>query len=457
LRNHALSTGLFLLFLVGDPTTPLSIAPAAAQEHAAPAATQAAPSAPPAPSPPAQKLSLSDAAQLARTRGFDVIIAETQVRGAEADIRAASALPNPVVTPNVGWTLSCGGPCESGSPWGWGIGVADQGLVEGAISRKRALRRAVAEQALTAAKFGRNDAIRILVTQTKIQYVTTAAAAVKLDFTREVAASLEKSVEVNRVRYPRVIDEGQLFRVEQEAMKAEQEVERAGRDLRQQQINLAFLIGATGPLPALEVDKDSLKYRTPELPSLNTDNLMRIALENRPDRRQAAAREAQSEAQIALAKRQVFPDISLTANYQEQGTLSYNSQLPTLTVGASLPIPLLYRQEGEIRRAEADRDTAGMTRRKIEATLSAEIESAHTAFTTARAIVERYEGSLLDRARRARDITQVQYTAGSATLTDLLDAQRSFVQVNVDYQAELINYWTAIFQLEQAVGKEFVP
>jgi cobalt-zinc-cadmium efflux system outer membrane protein len=88
--------------------------------------------------------------------------------------------------------------------------------------------------------------------------------------------------------------------------------------------------------------------------------------------------------------------------------------------------------------------------------VASELESAVNAFSTARVIVERYESALLERAKRALDITRVQFNAGSATLTDLLDAQRSYVAVNSGYQAELVNYWTAVFQLEQAIGKELV-
>jgi cobalt-zinc-cadmium efflux system outer membrane protein len=433
------------MFFVGAPGGPFAATLAHAEE------AQVA--------PPKQALGFSEAVRLARSRGFDVLVASAQVRGAEADIRSAGALPNPALNANVGWTLSCGASaCASGSPWGWGIGAADQGLIEGALSGKRTLKERVARYGFDAAKYGRKDVERMLVAQTKVQYVVTAAAAHKVDFEKEVAASLQKSVEVNRVRYPRVIDEGQLLRVEQEAMRAEQEVGRAERDFREQQIDLIFLTGFTGPAPVLDVDKEIIKFRVPEaLASSNRNALYSLALENRPDRRQAAAKEAQSDAQIALARRQRVPDISLNVQYQQQGTLDYNSQLPTLTVGATLPIPVFYQQQGEIQRAEADREAAAMSRRKIDATLANDIDSAYNALVLARTIIERYESGLLDRARRAREITQVQYVAGSATLTDLLDAQRTFVQVNVDYQAELVNYWTAVFQLEQAVGKELVP
>jgi cobalt-zinc-cadmium efflux system outer membrane protein len=119
-----------------------------------------------------------------------------------------------------------------------------------------------------------------------------------------------------------------------------------------------------------------------------------------------------------------------------------------------MPIPIFYQQQGEIARAEADREVASATRRRIDAVLYSEIESAFSAFTTAKAIVERYESALLDRAKRARDITQIQFDRGATRLTDLLDAQRSFVAVTSDYYLELVNYWTAVFQLEQAIGKD---
>jgi outer membrane protein, heavy metal efflux system len=142
--------------------------------------------------------------------------------------------------------------------------------------------------------------------------------------------------------------------------------------------------------------------------------------------------------------------------YQQQGLGSLAPTPPMMTFGASLPIPLFYQQQGEIRRAEADREAASITRRRLDTLLGADIDSAFNAFVSARSIVQRYETALLERAKRAREITQVQFNAGSATLTDLLDAQRSFVQVNSDYYVELVNYWAAVFSLEQAVGKELV-
>ena len=409
-----------------------------------------------APSAPVQTMSLADAVGIARTRGYDVLLSTASVRAAEAEVRVAGQTPNPAISAGPARRVDCfSGNCPT--PWGFNAPLSDQGLIEGAITRKRKLREDVAKRALEAARFGRANAERVVVSQVKVQYVQTAAAVARVELTREIAASLQKSVEVNRVRYPRVIDEGQLARVEQESLRADAEVDIALRQLRQEQIDLAVLLGTEGPFPDLAVDRKTLDFRIPEaLAVLDKAAFLRTAMENRADRKQAVAQVAQMEASVSLAERQRIPDVSLTVQYQQLGSGDNAPQPPTLSVGVGLPLPLFYQQQGEIGRAAADRQTALVARRRLETLLVADVESAVNTFSTARRVVERYESALLERAKRARDITTVQYTAGSATLTDLLDAQRSWVAVNTGYLAELVSYWTSVFLLEQAVGKELV-
>lgn len=401
-------------------------------------------------------LSLEQAVALARTRGYDVLLASSEVHGAEADVRAAGQTPNPVLSAGPSRRIDCSsGDCPT--PWGAFAELSDQGLLEGALTRKRKLRESVAARALDAARFGRANAERVVVAQTKVQYVQTAAALARLDLTREVAASLEKSVAINRVRYPRVIDEGQLARVEQEAMRAQAEVDLAARQLQQEQIELALLLGEDGAAAAVAVDRKVLQFRVPEaFATIDRNAWLRMALETRPDRKQALAEVARAEAALSSAERQRLPDVALLLQYQQLGSGRNAPQPATLSVGVGLPLPFFYQQQGEIGRAEADKEASLVVRRRADARLVADLDSALNTFTTARHIVERYESGLLERARRAREITQIQFQAGSAGLTDLLDAERSWAQVNRGYIGELSNYWTAAFLLEQAVGKEFV-
>ena len=140
-------------------------------------------------------------------------------------------------------------------------------------------------------------------------------------------------------------------------------------------------------------------------------------MENRPDRKQAVAQVAQHEAQVSLAERQRFPDIVAAravpaARIRRQRTAAADA----LGRASGSRCRSSTSSRARSRRAEAERQTALVTRRRLETLVVADLESAVNTFSTARRIVERYESSLLERAKRARDITQVQFNAGSATL-----------------------------------------
>jgi cobalt-zinc-cadmium efflux system outer membrane protein len=406
-------------------------------------------------------LSIEQALEIFRTHGLDVLIADAAVLGAQGDLRAAGAIPNPQLSANAGHVFNYspasrpGAPCIGCSDTVVGGGLSDQTALEDALSGKRGLRLRVARAALDAAQLARRDAERVVGFQVKAQYVQVAAASWMLEFARQVDTSLRETVDLSRLRYPKVINEGELARVQVQQLEAEQDVDRARQDLRSAQVGLAFLLGVRGVVPDFDVDRDVLRFRVP--PSLQTatvDSLLNDAMTHRPDLQQAAATEERATEALALAKRQRIPDVSLNAEYLQTGTGQDAIQPPTLTFGFTVGLPVFYQQQGEILHAQAERDAQVLQRAKTLSQVTSDVESAFTAFATAKSIVERMESSLLERAKRARDITDLQYRAGSATLIDFLDAERTFIQTNTEYFTDLANYWTAVFQIEAAASKE---
>lgn len=403
-------------------------------------------------------LGLDEAVRLFRARGFDLLVAEAAVRGAEGDLRAAGSLPNPVLSAGVSHAFNYDPSCAGCAATGFSIGASDQGLVEGALSGKRRLREDVTRHALAVARHARADAERLLVFAVKSQYVQTAAARERVAFAEGVRASLQKTVELERARFMKVTNEGQLARIELEALKSEQEYARAVRDLRQEELALALLVGVRGPVPAFEVDREILTRRAPpSVTDADPESLYRLATSARPDLKASGERVAGTEAGVALERRLRVPDVAIGAQYSQLGSGQAALSPPTLAAGITLPLPLLYRREGEIGRAEADRDAASVTLAKTAVLVRNDVEAAAAAVRSEREILERFDATLLERAKRARDVTEVQFHAGAIALIDTLDAERNWIQVNLDYQAELVAYWTAVFQLEAAVGKELVP
>jgi cobalt-zinc-cadmium efflux system outer membrane protein len=182
----------------------------------------------------------------------------------------------------------------------------------------------------------------------------------------------------------------------------------------------------------------------------------RSALDFAKEVQASAIAVARSQSAVDLAKRERMPDVGWTLSYTQTGTGPNALQPPTLTFGLSLPLPLFYQRQGEISRADADHQGAEWERAKLAAAVRADVQSAWAAFTASRRVVERSQSSLLEKSQKARDITEVQFRAGSASLMDYLDAERAFVQTNIAYRAALVAYWSSVFQLEAAVGSEFL-
>jgi cobalt-zinc-cadmium efflux system outer membrane protein len=413
---------------------------------------------------PAQ-LSLDASMQLLRTRSLDLLIAEASVKNAEGDVGVAGAVPNLALTLGYGRVLNydaatCGvnqGPVVGGcSANQYTLGLSDQAAIEDSLSGKRDLRLKVANRALAAARLQRNDALRNLEFQVKSAYVQVEQAQRGLTLAKEVQATNVKTLQLFQVRRTaQDINDGDLARVETQKLEADQAVDTAIQTLRQARFALAFLLGVRGPVPEFAVDDKGLDYAIrSSLANADLDRLLRTAFEHRPDLIALGYQRSSAEAAIALAKRQRFPDITVSAQYTQTGDGQNAIQPPTIGVALSAPIPLFYQQQGEIKKAEANLDTQALTQAKTAAQVVSDVSAAIAAYESSRALVERMEKALRPSAERAFVITRLQFDKGKATLMDLLDAQRTYIATNVEYLQDLTNYWTAVYQLEQAVGME---
>jgi cobalt-zinc-cadmium efflux system outer membrane protein len=413
------------------------------------------------------RLTLDEALRIFRTHGLDLVIAEAAVTASEGDATAAGAVPNPSLGLSFSHTFtyhpndpSCAMSLATCSANGIGVDLNDQSAIEDTLSGKRGLRLRVARAALQVARQGRADVSRTLEFQVKQQYIQAVLAQDQLDFAREVRTSMSTTLELTKVRYQKgAISEADEAKVETAKLEADQVVSADERALEVAKIGLAYLLGVRRAAPTFEVDPDLPKYAVPpQLMIAKPDSLLAEAFDNRPDLRGQRFQRERAQAAVVLAKRLRVPDIALDIAYQQQGSggIGTNAPLtpPTLIVGLSAPLPLFYRQQGEIQRAEADAKAQDAQNAKIEAQVVSDVTAAYASFASAREQVERMEGRLLERARRARDLVEIQYQKGAASLLEFLDAERTYIATNVEYLNDLAGYWLAVFQVEQAVGVE---
>jgi cobalt-zinc-cadmium efflux system outer membrane protein len=423
-----------------------------------------------------QLLTFDDALRIWRAHGLDLLLAEAAVKNAEGGVLVAGAIQNPVATATVAnaftyqWTKSSDFDCNHFgavcTPWGYSFGLNDSAAIEDALSGKRDLRLKVARNAYAAAKMSRADATRTIGLQVKSAYIQVAQAQLALRFAKDVATSQVTTLKKFQDRYKAgAISEGDLERIEVTKLEADQAVNSAESTLRQARAALAFLLGVRGSVPEFDVDAKALDYAAPaKLVGVSPVTLVHTAFERRPDLLSSAYARASADWQHQLVLRQKFPDITLGLTYQWGGAAGWSVDLaiigPMLTLSLSAPIPVFYQLQGEELQAEAQLEIAMLQQAKTTAQVASDVANGYAALDASMKLVERMEGprrsggGLLESAKGAFEIVAAQYDKGAASLTDYLDALRTYIATKNEYLGDLANYWTSVFQLEAAVGRE---
>jgi len=95
---------------------------------------------------------------------------------------------------------------------------------------------------------------------------------------------------------------------------------------------------------------------------------------------------------------------------------------------------------------------ADAVREAVAVQALSEVDTALGALTTERAKLVALRDTYLPKAQKARDTMEFAYRRGGVNLLDFLDAQRTYRETSLEYLKTLGNYWTAVYQLEAAVG-----
>jgi cobalt-zinc-cadmium efflux system outer membrane protein len=211
---------------------------------------------------------------------------------------------------------------------------------------------------------------------------------------------------------------------------------------KQRAENLARLAAAVG-VPVVALQEEEISYDTfehlPPVSVLPPAKVRREALLSRPDVLAALAdyEASQSALQLEIAKQ--YPDISLGPGYTwDQGQVKWS-------LGLSLVLPLLNRNEGPIAEARARREQAAAAFLAVQAKAVAEVDEALASYGHAVQMFETADTLFRDQQKNERAVT-AGYEAGEADRLAWLLAQYQTVT------AELARI-DALSQAQQSLGR----
>jgi NodT family efflux transporter outer membrane factor (OMF) lipoprotein len=220
---------------------------------------------------------------------------------------------------------------------------------------------------------------------------------------------------------------------------------------REAQSALAILLGKTpqtfsvGPLG---LDTITLPEVSPGLPS--------ELLSRRPDIRRAEAKLAAANANVAVARANLFPSINLTGalGAQSSALLSLlNAPNLLANVSASLMMPIF--DGGRLKR---ERDLAIARKQELiqvyRATVISALSEVDTVLGQIRSLDEqwRLKTTELEQARQAYDLSEIRYKVGAEELMTVLDTQRALSDVQNDMGILKLKRLQATVSLYKALG-----
>jgi cobalt-zinc-cadmium efflux system outer membrane protein len=397
----------------------------------------------PAPGAQVLRLSLDEALGLFLRQNLSLLITRFGIEFAKGQQITAALFPNPVAA--VGALSSFTGPLNPSNSGQ--VTMQVQQLFE--MAGKRGYRIESAGFGARSAEADFEDAVRQLGFTAKDAYYRIQLAHRRLSLAEENRDRFSRILEVNTIRFKKgYIAEVDLIRLRLQfidfqsmVIQSIQEQETARGELRQ--------LLRLSPATQLELTTDlDFKRLDPDIARLRT-----VATETRPDVRSRRLAFSQREADLKLARAYRYPDVTIGAGYQIQGSRGPdNPGQAGFSVG--VPLPLFNRNQGGIMQAEVAVQTAEADLSRTLNQVENQVDIAYRNLIESRRLVEAFLGGVLDDARSTLTIVERAYERGGATILDLLDAARTSRTIQQNFIEALFNYQRNVIQLESAVGQE---
>lgn len=237
----------------------------------------------------------------------------------------------------------------------------------------------------------------------------------------------------------------EVLQTELEEKRRENELKEAESESKSASVELNTFLNRD-PLASLNLD-GSFEEK-PAIPSLET--LVNEAISQHIEIQSIQQELATEEARLALAKSERIPDLDL-----EGGTEINDAEFQYgWRAALRLELPLFNQRKGEIARSNAATESLKAELEAAKQKTRAEISKSYFKVEALAKQVETYRNEILPAAQQIEELSQESYHEGKTGLLSAIDAQRNMHEVRLEYLNVLMDFQTAIADLEQASGVE---
>ena len=383
-------------------------------------------------------LRLEDLEQVARQHNPTLAQAVARIRSAQGRKIQAGVYPNPTV----GYTADevAPGPVTRGGEHGFFV---EQEIVTG--SKLRLSRSIFDREVMQVEAEAQMQKYRVLNTVRFLYYHALGTQRL-VELRRELAGVVRQAVNISQQLYNiGQADQPDVLAADIEMQRAELALISARNNKERIWRQLAAVVG----IPSL--------YSTPlagsldeSIPELKLDSVLESLLRKSPEIKIAQAGVARAVQALKRARVEWIPNIIVRGGLRNNRELLDLGGIPVGLEGfvdVGIRIPIFDRNQGNVKSARADLERARLEVKRIKLSLRARLAATYQNYLDSVALVYKYRNVVIPRAQRAYDLYLKSFQQMAAAYPQVLIAQRTLFQLQVDHVEGLVTMWQTVVQI----------
>ena len=185
-------------------------------------------------------------------------------------------------------------------------------------------------------------------------------------------------------------------------------------------------------------------------------DLLNEAMQERADLVAALRNKEVASKALKVTRRERNTDVDLSIAVSRNARV-HNEEAPAppftgVTAGIAIPLKFSNLNKGSVRAARFREQQAELQYQEARLQVQTEVMQAYWSYELCSKQVEQYDNELLRQAAEVMEGKNYSYQRGEVSLLEVLDAQRTYDEVQAQYIETLFNYSVALVELERAVG-----
>ncbi len=289
-------------------------------------------------------------------------------------------------------------------------------------------------------------AVRLeLIAQVRIAFSAVLFAKERVNYNQQNLKLSQNFLRMAQIRYEAgSVAKLEVLRARVEEAKARNELYLSENELDLSKAALNFLLAR--PMETTLQIEGKLEAQSLE-PSL--EELQEKAFKYRPEIIGARHAVEGARSAVSLAKLSYAPDFGFRIGRHWESELGNNWDIE---FGINLPIFMWQRQKGEIAEAKANLYSLTSISESTKNRITLDVKDSFLRVAALKNRIQLFQEEILVEAQEAYRIAIRSYEEGEIGNLELLEGQRTLMEVNLSYADALFEYNMALAELEKAVG-----